>query len=207
MTGTLPPWSPLNDPRLSAQVDKDLHNKRSAIRNRAELYAYLLQRYAWQEYPVKCGRWRITDDPMALTGGAIYSGPWTKKAWTPDVTRMLLLDPATRQPIAAHVVPWNFALDVRKGWPVDTKTTSIWFAGDPRVCGMFTPVGDGHRVALGCRSGREGIEVWEGPEHFERLAARIAAEPYVDATPPGYGPWIADTPKPPPRPKRFAKYT
>lgn len=211
MTGTLPPWSPLNDPRLSAQIQERLRDEREPFRNRALRDLYFLERYAWQEYPVKCGRWRVgAASSFTLTGGTNLSGPWTRKEWNADLSCVLLLDPSTREPIAAHTVDWW--TDVDDGGhplkPVDTRTTSIWFAGDPRVCGLFTPVGDGHRTAFGFRFGKSGLRSWkEGPAGFEKTASLIAAEPFADTTASEFGPWIADRPEPPPRPKRFSRAT
>jgi hypothetical protein len=201
---SLPSWSPLNDSQLSAQLQAGLQASSENTRRHAQRDLYFLERYAWQEYPVKCGRWLQINDPGALTTGTNMSGPWTKKTWTADVTWLLLFDPNSRQPIAAHKVDWpmrqegNLMIS-----PVTSQTTSIWFAGDPRVCGMFTPVGAGHMATFGHRAGKTGLRRWEGPQHFEQQAATIAAEPYNDAAGGDVGPWLADQPQSPRNPKRF----
>jgi hypothetical protein len=205
VTGTLPPWSPLNDPRLSAQLQARLQDTRENVRRSAQRDQYLLERYQWQEYPVKIGRWLLINDPGALTTGTNMSGPWTKKTWTADINWLLLLDPASRQPLAAHKVTWPTEQQGnRLVSPVSTQTPSIWFAGDPRVGGLFTPVGDGHSVVLfGHRYGKRALARWEGPQQFEQSAAAVAAEPYSEAGGGDVGPWIADQPQSPPNPKRF----
>ena len=207
MTGTLPSWSPLNDPRLSAQVQAGLRDQREAARQNAQRDLYFLERYAWQEYPAKCGRWRV-GEASSLTGGTTLSGPWTKKQWVPDLRCVLLFDPASRQPIAAHVVHWwsEQQPDGRAAAPVSGATTSVWFAGDPRACGMFTPAGHGHLAAFGYRAGKSGLESWaEGPARFEKAAPLLAAQPFDDQVSGEFGPWIADHPQQPPRPKRFGR--
>lgn len=209
MTGTFPSWSPLNDPQLSAQIQAGLQRASEPERRTAQRDLYFLERFAWQEYPVKCGRWRLGEASSALTGGTTLSGPWTKKDWAADLNWVLLLDPASRQPIAAHYVTWW--REERPGdrhllLPVRGDTPSIWFAGDPRACGMFTPAGNGHRAAFGYRAGKGGLKSWdEGPARFERAAPLLAAEPYTEPKSPEYGPWLADCPQPPPRPARFSR--
>lgn len=204
MTGTLPPWSPLNDPQLSAQIQAGLQDTHENVRRTAQRDQYLLERYPWQEYPVKAGRWRLINDPGALTTGTNMSGPWTKKTWTADLTWLLLLDPASRRPIAAHKVGWPTQQQGNRiVSPVSGQTASIWFAGDPRVCGLFTLVGDGHSVTFGYRQGKRGFGRWEGPQQFEQLATAVAAEPYNEASSGEIGPWLADQPQAPPNPKRF----
>jgi hypothetical protein len=204
VTATLPPWSPLNDPQLSAQIQAGLQQEREIPRRNAQRDLYFLERYAWQEYPVKCGRWHRVDDPGALTSGTTVSGPWTKKTWTADLRWLLLFDPAGRQPIAAHTVNWPSPQQGATAPPVDGRTASIWFAGDPRVCGLFTPAGDGHTASFGQRAGSEGLSLWQGgAQRYEQLAANIATRPFADTAPPDYGPWLADQPQPPPAPKRF----
>jgi len=204
VTGTLPSWSPLNDPQLSARIQAGLQDQREYLRRDAQRDLYFLERYAWQEYPAKCGRWRRVDAPDALTGDTNVSGPWTKKAWTVDYSWLLLFDPTSRQPIAVHLVGWP--TEQRNGQlvaPVGGQTTSVWFAGNPRLCGLFTSVGDGHSAFFGFRLGERGLRRWEGPQHFEQLAAQAAAKPFADAQSAEYGPWLADQPEAPPRPKRF----
>jgi hypothetical protein len=210
VTGTLPSWSPLNDPQLSAHVQAALAQDNPVARSNAQRDLYFLERYAWQEYPVKCGRWRVGDaSSFTLTGGTNLSGPWTKKEWNIDLTWVLLLDPATRQPIAAHIVDWwreERPQDKHLFFPVSSTTASLWFAGDPRVCGMFTPEGNGHRAVFGYRAGKTGLKSWaEGPARFEKAAPLLAAQPYQDAPSNEIGPWIADHPQQPPRPKRFSR--
>ncbi|HEV2347373.1 MAG TPA: hypothetical protein VGS97_24980 [Actinocrinis sp.] len=204
MTGTLPPWSPLNDPQLSARIQAGLQDSREGARRDAQRDLYFLERYAWQEYPVKCGRWRRIDDPGALTSGTNMSGPWTKKTWTADFGWLLLIDPAGNRPIAAHKVDWPTQQQGnRMVSPVGAQTRSIWLAGDPRVGGMFSPVGDGHTAAFGNRADKNGLRRWEGPQHFEQSAAAVAAEPYREPGGGDLGPWLADQPQAPPDPKRF----
>lgn len=213
MTGTLPSWSPLNDPQLSAQIQAGLQQGSAVARTHAQRDRYFLERYAWQEYPVKCGRWRVGDaSSFTLTGGTNLSGPWTKKEWNIDLSWVLLLDPATRQPIAAHTVDWwreERPEDRHLFFPVSSKTASLWFAGDPRVGGMFTPAGNGHRAAFGHRAGNSTIgnyRTWEnGPQPFEELTAKAASWSYEDKVSAEFGPWLADHPQQPPRPKRFGR--
>lgn len=205
MTGPLPSWSPLNDPQLSAQIQAGLRDSRETTQRHAQRDLYFLERYGWQEYPVKCGRWVRIDDPGALTSGTNMSGPWTKKTWTADLNWLLLFDPNSRRPIAAHKVDWpSQQQGNRLVRPVTAQTASIWLAGDPRVCGMFTVVGAGHTATFGHRVGRTGLRRWEGPQQYEQLAGAIAAEPYSDDAGAGdVGPWLADSPQAPPAPKRF----
>jgi hypothetical protein len=205
VTGPLPSWSPLNDPQLSAQIQAGLRDSRETTQRHAQRDLYFLERYGWQEYPVKCGRWIRIDDPGALTSGTNMSGPWTKKTWTADLTWLLLFDPNSRRPIAAHKVDWpSQQQGNRLVRPVTAQTASIWLAGDPRVCGMFTVVGAGHTATFGHRVGRTGLRRWEGPQQYEQLAGAIAAEPYSDDAGGGdVGPWLADSPQAPPAPKRF----
>ncbi len=208
MTGTLPPWSPLNDAQLSARIQAGLRAERPAERAGAQRDLYFLERYAWQEYPAKCGRWHAGEAGFTLTGGTNLAGPWTKKDWNADFGWVLLLDPASRQPIAAHIVDWwqvRQPGDNRVHLPVDARTTSLWFAGDPRACGMFTVPGDGHQAAFGYRHGKAGLKEWDqGPARFEKALPLLAAQPYAETTEREFGPWLADQPEPPPRPKRFA---
>ncbi len=208
MTATLPDWSPLNDPQLQAQIQAGLRQQRESERAHAQRDLYFLERYAWQEYPVKCGRWHNTEDGSALTSGTTVSGPWTKHVWVPDVRCVLLLDPNTRQPIAAHTVPWwSEQRAGGTGFPVDPRTPSVWFAGDPRACGMFTPAGNGHQAVFGFRVGKAGLAEWdEGPGRFERAVPLLAAQPYDDSAPRDFGPWVVDHPQPPPAPKRFGLF-
>ncbi len=113
--------------------------------------------------------------------------------------------PEQRQPIAAaHKIEWPAHQEGNRiVRPVTAQTTSIWFAGDPRVCGMFTLVGAGHTTTFGHRASKNDLRRWEGPQQFEQLAAKVAAEPYADATDGDVGPWLADQPQAPPNPKRF----
>jgi hypothetical protein len=207
VTGSLPSWSPLGDPQLSAQIQAGLQQADPARRAEAQRDLYFLERYAWQEYPAKIGRWQV-GEASSLTGGSNLSGPWTKREWTPDPRWVLLLDPGSRQPIAAHVVHWwtEEGPDRRAHLPVSSGAASVWFAGDPRVCGMFTPAGNGHRAVFGYRAGKTGLKSWaEGPARFEKAAPLLAAQPYQDAPSSEFGPWIADHPQQPPRPKRFSR--
>ena len=207
MTGSLPSWSPLNDPQLSADIRARLQQGDQAGLPDAQRDVYFLERYAWQEYPVKCGRWHV-GEASAATSGTLMSGPWTKREWTPDLRWVLLLDPASRQPIAAHIVHWwtERGPDDRPFAPVSVNTASVWFAGDPRVCGMFTPAGNGHRAVFGYRAGKTGLKSWaEGPARFEKAAPLLAAQPYQDEPSSEFGPWVADHPQQPPRPKRFSR--
>lgn len=207
MTDSLPPWSPLNNPQLAARIQAGLQAAQPFERAHAQRDLYFLERYAWQEYPVKCGRWRSIDDPMALTGGPRYSGPWTKKSWTADLGCVLLLDPSSRQPIATHSVQWWTIErpDRHLIMPVTGATNSLWFAGDPRAGGMFAIAGDGGNAAFGYRFGKDGLKSWdEGPARFEKAAPLLAAQPYDENDFREFGPWLADQPEPPPRPKRFS---
>jgi hypothetical protein len=204
VTGTLPPWSPLNDPQLSAQIQAGLQDTRENVRRRAQRDVYFFERFPWKEYPVKCGRWSVINDPGALTSGTNMSGPWTKKTWTADLSWLLLFDPNSRQPIAAHRIDWpSQQQGNRIVRPVSAQTTSIWLSGDPRVGGMFAVVGDARTATFGYRAGRSDLRRWESRQHFEQLANAIAAEPYNDAAGGDIGPWLADQPQSPPNPKRF----
>ncbi|MBS2962918.1 hypothetical protein KGA66_07680 [Actinocrinis puniceicyclus] len=54
-----------------------------------------------------------------------------------------MLDPASRQPIAAHIIDKWWVEDPSKSsvLPISDGMTSFWLAGDPRVGGMTTPTG------------------------------------------------------------------
>jgi len=46
VTGTLPSWSPLNDPQLSAQIQAALQQDSPGARSNAQRDLYFLERYA-----------------------------------------------------------------------------------------------------------------------------------------------------------------
>ena len=207
MTGPIPPWSPLNDPQLSAQIQGNLRHARESVRREAQFWQEVLTRHAWQEYPVKCGVWILGES--GLTSGTNLSGPWTKRVWAPSFAWMQLYDPASRQPIAVQCANPSLGDGGHVTLPFDARTTSVWFAGDPRVCGLFSPVGDGHRAYFGERP--TGItrmfSAWQkGPEYYAQWAAKVAAMP--DRRPDGTTSiWIADHPQKPDDPRRFSKAT
>lgn len=214
MTGSLPSWSPLNDPQLSAQIQARLANGQEKTRVEAQRDLYFLERFEWREYPAKCGRWHLGEaGSFTLTGGSNLSGPWTKMDWSPDYRWVLLLDPASRQPIAAHIVNdwWVEDPKARQVVPVANGVTSFWFAGNPLLGGMFTPAGNGHRAVFGYRSGHSEVANFvnwtSGPARFEQLAAQAASWTYTDKVASEFGPWLADQPQQPPRPRRFSRLT
>jgi hypothetical protein len=180
----LPAWSPLNNPQLRAAVEEKRHHRYKNMRQGGEFERYIFERYAWQEYPVKYGRWRKINDLRSIRHDSMFATRWV---WHKDLKRILLLDPATRQPIRDHKLS---AADV-----LPEGATSVWFAGDARVCGYLTPVGDGGKFVFGSLFNwmpvRTALALQErGPE--------LAAKPYTESTDSFDGPWLADHPEMPP---------
>jgi hypothetical protein len=209
VTGTLPPWSPLNDPQLSGRLQEKLGSRREQTRLAAQFQMDLLSRYAWQEYPVKYGVWALKE--TGLTGGTNLSGPWTKRSYEPDYSWILLLDPGSGRPLARHFV--DAASDsgmTYKAMPFPAQTTSIWFAGDPRAFGLFSPVGNGHFAFFGSRDRLQAIDAWQrGPQHYTQWAATIGdvldRDPaHAAANAAAQSLWIADHPQKPSAPGRFS---
>jgi hypothetical protein len=204
---TLPPWSPLNDPQLSGHYQEKLRSGKDTVRRKAEFLTDVLSRFAWQQYPVKYGCWTLKE--TGLTGGTNLSGPWTKRAYTADYSWILLLDPNTGRPLAKHRIDTAFEGGALvKAVPFKTQgTTAIWFAGDPRAFGLFSPVGDGHVAYFGARPGASPFAVWQrGPQEFAQWAATIG-DTLDRQQPPGGAAeeslWLADHPQPPAGPRRF----
>jgi hypothetical protein len=201
---TLPPWSPLNDPQLSARFQKNLGSRNETVRSKAQFQLDLLSRYAWQEFPVKYGCWALSE--TGVTGGTNLSGPWTKRSYTPDYSWILLLDPGSGRPVARHWIDTGFdgGLTVKDA-PFPPGAASIWFAGDPRAFGMFSPVGNGHIAYFGSRDRLQAFDAWrQGPQHYAQWAATIGDA--MDRRPAGPDAdvlWLADHPQAPPSPRRF----
>ncbi len=202
MNGTLPPWSPLNDPQLSAKYQKNLGSGNETLRGKAQLQLDLLSRYAWQEYPVKYGCWALNE--TGLTGGTNLSGPWTKRSYKPDYSWIQLLDPGSGRPIGRHWIDTGFDGGMTvKAVAFPPGTTSIWFAGDPRAFGLFSLVGNGHVAYFGSRDRVQVYDAWrQGPQHYAQFAATIGDT--LDRRPGGAELlWLADHPQAPQSPKRF----
>jgi hypothetical protein len=194
MTSPTPPNPPLSDPRLSARIQEDLTSDSKWRREQAERDKYILERFAWQEYPVKLGRWAKIADPKGMNSRTVLEGLTTRWVWDADLRQVLVLDPATREPLYEYDVKWPDGQD----W-VTPQLTSLWFVGDLRVCGLFTPVGDGYRTALGCR-GDFPLGAFETAQKVAQNAETYAAKPYrrrVDRPSVTNGPWIADHPDEP----------
>ena len=205
-TGTLPPWSPLNDPQLSGRLQQRLGSRNEQARLKAQFQMDLLSRYGWREYPVKYGVWALKE--TGLTGGTNLSGPWTKKSYVEDYLWILLLDPSSSRPLARHFIDAESGTGMtQKLKPFPEQTTRIWFAGEPRAFGMFTLVGDGHDAYFGSRDKLAPYDGWRrGPADFAQWAASIGDTFDRDPRHPATSPddlWIADHPQRPAAPGRF----
>jgi hypothetical protein len=193
MTSPTPPNPPLSDPRLSARIQQDLGSDSKWRREQAERDKYVLERFAWQEYPVKLGRWVRIADPKSLNAHTILDGLTNRWVWKADLSRVLILDPATRQPLCEYTVKWPDEQD----W-ASPQLTSLWFAGDLRFGGLFTPVGDGHRTAIGSRR-TVPLGALETAAKMEQFAPKYTAKPFKTPEDPNATdePWIADHPAEP----------
>lgn len=202
MGDQMPPARPLDNPDLAAKLRDDLQNKHRQAEAQRSLY--ILERYAWQQYPVKYRRWhkivaRAKSEMIRDTVLDNYTGRWE---WQPDHSVVLLLDPATGSPIAEH----SLAGSMDFPWlPADA--THVWFAGNPRVSGMFTAVGDGSRAVFG-----RSRALWGVAKPFESLPDRdfpTTNGPYVERLEKSEGSWLADSPQPPagPKPSLFSRLT
>jgi hypothetical protein len=181
------PNPPLSDPQLFAQIQAGLGSESKFQRQRAERDRFILERFGWQEYRVKLGRWQKVDDKSALS----YSKPGLPNlrwAWAQDLAAVLLHDPATGQPLYEYKIFWPENQD----W-VTTQTPSLWFAGDIRMYGLFSP-GDGRRVAFGCRRDLPS-SAFESVERIAEFTPKYAAKQYRHAR--GDEPWVVDHPQEP----------
>ncbi|HEY3873549.1 MAG TPA: hypothetical protein VGM10_34650 [Actinocrinis sp.] len=186
-------------------------------RDRArETSLYLVQRFqSWRVYPVRVGRWyrwNYVDEGDSFND-ALGGAMWLGKAaiggghWKPLPEVLQLLDPATGQPIAEHLVMWPSPLTGPKAFPAP-ETRSIAVIGDPRVCGLFTVFGDQDppTVAFGHNRHAKSGGIWK-PEDIEKQAAKLAGKPYKDFASKEDGPWIVDHPEPPAGGKtRWSRY-
>jgi hypothetical protein len=193
MTSPTPPNPPLSDPQLSARIQEDLHSQSKWRREQAERDKYLLERFAWQEYPVKLGRWSKIADPKSLNAHTVLDGLTNRWVWKADLGQVLILDPATQKPLCQYSVKWPDEQD----WATP-QLTGLWFAGDLRFGGLFTPVGDGRRTAIG---GRRGVPLGalETAAKIEQFAAKYTAKPFKTPDDPTSTdePWIIDHPQEP----------
>ncbi|MBS2966958.1 hypothetical protein KGA66_28250 [Actinocrinis puniceicyclus] len=193
MTSPTPPNPPLSDPELFARIQEDLGSDHKWRREQGERDKYLLERFAWQEYPVKLGRWSKIADPKSLNAKTILEGLTTRWVWEADLTAVLIFDPATRRPLCEYEIKWPKDQD----W-ITPRITSLWFAGDLRFGGLFTAVGDGRRTALGSR--REvPLGTLATVAKIEQFAPKYIAKPFEVPDKPGVtdGPWISDHPQMP----------
>ena len=193
MTSPTPPNPPLSDPQLSARIQQDLSSDSKWRREQAERDKYILERFAWQEYPVKLGRWSKVSDPKSLNAHTALDGLTNRWVWKADLRQVLILDPATRRPLCRYEVKWPDDQD----WATP-QLTSLWFAGDLRFGGLFTPVGDGRRTAIGAR--REvPLGALETAAKMEQYAAKFIAKPFKAPDDPNTTgePWIVDHPAEP----------
>jgi len=193
MTSPTPPNPPLSDPQLFARIQEDLSSDSKWRREQAERDKYILERYSWQEYPVKLGRWSKIADPKSLNSRTILEGLTTRWVWEVDLRQVLILDPATRQPVCEYEVKWPDKQD----WATP-RLTSLWFAGDLRFGGLFTPVGDGRRTAVGGR--REvPLGALATVQKIEQNAPKYVDRPFRTPNQPSVtnGPWIVDHPQEP----------
>lgn len=193
MTSPTPPNPPLSDPQLSARIQEDLASDNKWRRSQAERDKYILERFAWQEYPVKLGRWSKIADPKSLNARTALDGLTTRWVWEADLRQVLILDPSTREPMCEYAVKWPDKQD----WATP-QLNSLWFAGDLRFGGLFTPAGDGRRTAIGARRGVP-LGALETVQKIEQYAPKYIAKPSGLPDKPSLmnGPWIVDHPEMP----------
>jgi hypothetical protein len=187
------PGAALNDPELQQTVRQKIEDavKRESSkvqhwvgersRERAERMLNVLANYGWQEFAYKYGFWaRATTDSWGFTGAQkLYD-------------RILMIDPGSGAPIAE--------LAFGGGGPSFLREAGrVWFAGDPQVGGVITPVGDGKRdVKLAVRPPAGGAS-WDAVLTM-RSGQPLPFVPdiYVDK----FGdqrPWVVDHPEKPSR--------
>jgi hypothetical protein len=199
-----PPPRPLDDPRLAARLRQDSQISNASVRAKAARDRYILERYSWREFPVKYGRWHRAEAgaKSEFVKDTVWEGFLGRWEWRPDYTAVLVLDPATGRPIAEHTLATRPA---HESFP--PGSTSVWFAGEPLVSGMFTAVGDGGAAVFG-RS-RALIGVVDAVGSLPDRPFPQTGGPYVERPGKNDGPWLADSPQPPPGPKpgRFGRLT
>lgn len=184
------PGAALNAPELQRVIQDRLDR----VENRKGLFAWwnnearaealrvrnLLAHYPWHEYAYKYGRWERTDRFLSY----FYS----VMKWAKSYDTFQLIEPASGRPIAEMYAP---SIRLKK------YSGRLWFAGDPRIAGVYTPVGDGTQ------------DLWFASSRFvDVTAARTAALtlrpgelPPIDLVPyhdrAEQYPWVADHPNKP----------
>lgn len=143
---------------------------------------HLLATFPWREYSYKYGRWQPVEqwwDPHGLL----------PMKWGRTYDTFQLLDPNSGQPIG----------ELRSRGKLSRPAGRLWFAGDPRVAGVYTPAGDGTRdrwlVTSRFVSEKQAREA--APTMRPSEIPAIDPGPYRERMSEKKWPWVVDQPTKP----------
>jgi hypothetical protein len=205
MTDQYPPGSTVPvQPWLIESIARGQRSTSVVDQTLARRDQYLIERFGpWRVYPVRVGRWvrkSWAEDFKKANDASIVLAPvvalWKPGRWEPAYQYVQLLDPASGQPIAEHVVsPLRDAEEYYR----KQKSRTIAFIGDPRVCGLLAPVDAAgmEYVQRGSRRGADEQFRFSTPEQIEHAAAALVTRPYQDFADLDDGPWLAEHPAEP----------
>lgn len=120
------PGAALNDPRLQQAVAERVG--RRIGRDEALRTQNILAHYPWREYGYKYGRWEWEQTFFSIVA--------TRYKWAHAFRSVALVDPAGRE------------LGEMTSYRIESSdlvkfSGRFWFAGEPTIAGVYSPVGDG----------------------------------------------------------------